>query len=218
MTTTMLHRPAPRRDVVPLWLLVAIIVAALCSGVFGWVVTTRSSSAESDAADTAQVANRAVVERDATAGQAVDLATLVRDRCQAGAITDTNLCSAAAVVQAAPVPDVPDPQPGQDGAIGPAGDRGLPGVPGPPGPAGPQGFPGVPGAPGSQGPQGIPGDTGPAGPAGTPGAAGQDGQDGAPGEQGPTGATGPAGPAGQDGLDGCDAGQVRTDTGVCAPA
>lgn len=192
----------------------AIVVAVIAMLVLSWAVALRSSAAETDSAAVAVVANRAVVERDATAGQAVDLATLVRDRCQAGAITDTDVCSAAAVVRASPVPAVAEPVPGDDGPIGPSGERGLPGL-SPPciydlgqcrGETGPAGAPGSPGPPGPIGPAGAPGADGEPGPAGPLGPLGPQGSQGSPGAPGLPGADstipGPQGPAGPPGVPG----------------
>jgi hypothetical protein len=198
MTATML--PRPHRQVRPLspWLLPgALVLVAVAVSALGFSVGDRASTAEQAKVQTDQVVNTVTAERDATAGQAVDLATLVRDRCEAGAIGDTDVCSAAAVVQAAPVPAVPGPpgDPGTPGAAGPTGAAGttppclfLPsqcvGPPGPPGPPGRDGadstVPGPPGAdstvPGPQGPPGrdgadstVPGPQGPPGPPGPPG-------------------------------------------------
>lgn len=193
----------------------ALVACGVAVSVLGWSLADRTSAAETEQVSTQQVANTVTAQRDATAGQAVDLATLVRDRCTAGAITDTAVCSAAAVVQAQPVPVVGPT--GQPGATGAPGSQGPPGVT--PacvysptqcvGPAGPQGPAGPTGAPGAS--STVPGPQGPAGADST-----------VPGPQGPAGADstvpGPQGPAGEAGRDGCDAGQVRDpDTGVCVP-
>jgi hypothetical protein len=205
--------PPERRQVAPRWLVPAIVVAVVVVSSLGWTVSARASSAETDASTVSTIANTAVAQRDATAGQAVDLAELVRERCRSGAIVDTEVCSAAAVVAANPVPEVGPPgAPGADGAIGPQGERGLPGLPGPPGPPG---LDGAPGPIGPQGPAGPAGKDGATGPAGAPGA---DGQGGATGPAGPAGATGPTGPAGPRGADGCDAGTTRDGSGACVPA
>jgi Collagen triple helix repeat (20 copies) len=225
--------PTGRRAVPPRGLGAAIVVAVLVVCALSWVITSRAGAAESDAEQTAQVATTVTQQRDATAGQAIDLATMVRERCTVGAIVDTEVCSAAAVVQAVPVPAVPGPagQPGRDGTvgpIGPAGERGVPGmtppcywepaqcrgVGGAPGPAGPRGEPGQTGPAGVPG-VGLEGPAGPPGPRGEPGADGSDGRngsDGAPGPAGPTGATGPTGPPGPQGP-GC--GNVDLLTGEC---
>lgn len=197
MTAMTLHPPRRERPLSP-WLLPAcLVIVAVAVALLGLEIGQRASSAEAAKVETDQVVTTVTAERDATAGQAVDLATLVRDRCQAGAIADTDLCSAAAVVEADPVPTVPGP-PGPAGIQGPQGSQGLTppcfftvaqcqGPAGPPGPQGPAGQDGEDST--------VPGPQGPAGPAGVDG---QDGADGAPGPQGEVGPQGPAGPPGQD--------------------
>jgi Collagen triple helix repeat (20 copies) len=218
--TAQLSRP-PRsrrtREGTPRWLPWALVAAVALVASLGWVQSAVASTAQTDQAATVVVADTAVAQRDATAGQAVDLATLVRERCVSGAIVDVEVCGAAAVVVAQPVPAVSGPV-GPQGSAGQTGPAGLDGVPGlappclttpaqcvgPPGPAGPQGPAGVDGqdgAPGAAGSAGTPGSDGAIGPAGPAGADGRDGQDGA------------AGPAGRDG---CDAGR-DPDTGECIP-
>lgn len=214
---TAMTPPRPRagdpRNLSP-WLLPGALVAvAVAVAALGFQLGDRTSAAEQDAAVTADVANTVTAQRDATASQAVDLAQLVRDRCQAGLIADTDLCSAAAVVRAQPVPEVMS----APGAVGPAGERGVPGL-SPPCLSEPAQCRGSVGSPGPTGPAGPPGSTGPQGPAGVDGldgesgAGGQDGRDGVDGAAGAPGPSGPAGPAG------CDAGLVRDEAGGCAPA
>jgi hypothetical protein len=222
MTTTAPLSPRPRnlrgRESMPRWMPWALVVAVALVVSLGWVQSAVASTAQTDQAATTVVADTAVAQRDATAGQAVDLATLVREHCVSGVIVDVEVCGAAAVVVAQPVPAVSGPT-GPQGSPGQRGPAGLDGVPGlapacsvtptqcvgPPGPAGPEGPAGVDGqdgVTGPAGPAGTPGSdgaTGPAGPAGADGRDGRDGQDGA------------AGPAGRDG---CDAGR-DPDTGQC---
>lgn len=186
------------------WLLPGALVAvAVAVAALGVQLGDRTAEAEQDAAVTAGVASTVTAQRDATANQAIDLAQLVRDRCQAGLIADTDLCSAAAVVRAQPVPEV------MSGAVGPAGERGVPGL-SPPCLSEPDQCRGSVGSPGPAGPAGSQGPDGVDGLDGEPGVDGRDGQDGRDGADGPTGPAGPAGPAG------CDAGLIRDASGTCA--
>lgn len=202
MTTTDQHsHPHPRaREAMPRWLPLALLGAVVLVGALGFANSTAASDAQTGQADTQQVVDTVTAQRDATAGQAVDLATLVRQRCSGGQITDTGLCSAAAVVEAQPVPEV-----------GPPGKQGAPGPAGPPGVT-----PACVSAPtqcvGPAGPPGPAGATGPAGPAGPVGAPGRDGEDGADGADSTV--PGPQGPQGEPGRDGCS---VDPDTGTCVP-
>jgi hypothetical protein len=228
MTTTVEHslpRPPQLDPEPPNWtraLVPAIVAAVALVSVLAWAMSARTSAAEIDASDSAVVADVVTAQRDATAGQAVDLATLVRVRCADGVIRDDAVCSAAAVVQAQPVPEVPPPgEPGMDGSAGPAGPAGAAGL-SPAclfepaqcrGPAGPSGADGAPGVDGEDGTDGA------TGPAGADGADGLDGTDGADGADGAVGPAGPAGPMGPAGPAGCDFGLVRDETGTCvAPA
>ncbi|MDN5931546.1 MAG: hypothetical protein L0I24_10870 [Pseudonocardia sp.] len=116
-------------------------------------------------------------QRDAAAGQAVNLSQQILAECDAGRLVG-QICDAARGVVADPIPGVPG-RPGEPGAPGAPGAPGQPGVPGPPGPVGPPG---------------------PAGADSTiPGPAGQDGQDGTNGTDGVPGADGAPGMDGADG-------------------
>lgn len=204
----------------------AIALFAVLTLSTGWFVASRSQEAETQNVDLSAGKVVAEQQRDATAGQALDLAAVLKAACDApGAIPAeyTGACTKAVQVQREPIPPVPGPagdpgangldgRPGLDGADGAVG---IPGPPGPVGPAGPKGEPGL----SVIGPQGP---VGPQGPAGQDGAPGTDGADGEPGPQGPPGAdgqdgdTGPQGPQGPAGPEGCGAGEIRDPAdGVC---
>lgn len=148
---------------VPVWALVALLALAAATVGVGYYLSQRTATAEGALPAVTQ-------QRDAAAGQAVDLAALIDQACRTGSIPPqyAAACLKAAQVQAQPIP-------------GPAGDRGIPGVPG---------VPGAPGAPGVSPPclatptqcQGTPGSPGSPGASGSPGA---EGAPGAPGEDAP---------------------------------
>jgi hypothetical protein len=180
------------------WLLLALTIAAAAVG----LVMVRQSTDTQTANDSlTQERDVATGQRDATAGQALDLAAIIAGACETGDIPLQYLaaCMRAVQVQAEPIPPVPGAR-GATGATGATGAAGL---------TPPCYFE----------PRQCRGEDGAAGQPGTPGAPGQpgaDGADGAPGEDGADGQDGATGPAGPPG---CDAGTTRDDTGACvAPA
>jgi hypothetical protein len=192
---TTMHSPRAR-ETVPRWLVAAIAITAATAIGSGWLVTSRTSSAEETSVATEGARVEAVAQRDATADQAVDLAELVSQACGGGTVP-ARVCATADQVKAQPIPG-PAGTPGAPGDQGPSGPQGLPGAPGAdgaglPGAAGADGAPGAAGADGPPGPAGDAGPAGPAGPAGAQGPAGADGRDGA---QGPVGPSGPSCPDG----------------------
>lgn len=160
-------------------------------------------------------------QRDATGGQAADLAADVQAACRTELLQGP-VCDTADDVAADPIIGPPgargrlgEPgQAGRAGGVGPAGgvgERGGIGDPGAPGESitGPGGEAGQAGSPGERGPGGDPGESieGPGGPRGEPGESIQ----GPPGESitgpaGPPGESiqGPPGPAGAPGMPGRD--------------
>lgn len=114
-------------------------------------------------------------QRDAAAGQVIDLATQIQQQCAAGRLdADGPLCTQADVAVVEPIPGAPG-VPGSDGA---------PGLPGRDGADGRDGAPGTDGAPGVNGTAGTPGLDGAPGSDGAPGEPGEDGQDGTDGTPG----------------------------------
>lgn len=136
------------------YLIVALVVFAI-AGVLA--LTSRGSSTE--------------IQRDAAAGQVLDLASQIQAECAAGRLAGA-LCTQADDAVAEPIPGAPG-LPGADGA---------PGIPGRPGIDGQDGAPGAPGAPGADGAPGVPGQSGAPGLNGKDGADGRDGAAGPPGE------------------------------------
>lgn len=189
MTMAMQHPPG--RETVPRWLVVAIAITAATAIGSGWLVTSRTSSAEQTATSTEGARVEAVAQRDATADQAVGLAELVSRACGGGTVP-ADVCRTADQVKAKPIPGPA----GAAGDQGPSGPQGLPGAVGLPGLAGQGGAAGAAGLTGGQGPAGDKGDPGPAGPAGSQGAAGADGRDGQDGATGAQGEPGPSCPPG----------------------
>lgn len=96
----------------PRWLPWAIGVVVLAALGVGYLVTTTSSTAQTDK-------KVAVDQRDATAQQATTLADQVAAACAAGGATAADLQRVGACQQAAQVQSTPVPQPGPKGDTGP---------------------------------------------------------------------------------------------------
>lgn len=158
---------------------VALVVLGLAA-IATTLTLTRSATEATDRVESV------TTERDATADQLTDLATLIGQACTSGTIPAQyrQACAEAQQVQSQPIP-------------------GAPGADGPPGPAGPPGRDGDSPACLSE-PAQCRGSDGQDGSDGVAGAPGDPGQPGEPGPAGPVGEPGPAGPAGQQ----CTAPQV----------
>lgn len=163
---------------------IGTVVTLVVLGLAAIATTLTLTRSATEATD--QVEQR-TEERDATADQLTDLATLIGQACTSGTIPAEyrQACAEAEQVQSQPIPGRPgaDGPPGPAGPAGPQGPAGRDGV-GPACLADPAQCRGVNGLDGSDGVDGAPG---------------APGQPGEPGPAGPVGEPGPAGPAGQDG-------------------
>lgn len=112
--------PQARRDLVfPRWLpwvIIGVVAAALLAG---YLLTRQSATAQTDNAALQGDKQALARNLDATAGQALDLASLIAQACSAGTVPTQyqGACTKAAAVQAQPIPGTP----GVPGAAGPAG-------------------------------------------------------------------------------------------------
>jgi hypothetical protein len=94
---------SPRvRDPAPSWLRAGIVAMAIVASLVGWAVAARADAAWTEAQRAAAVANAEAHDADLSDARAEriesqrdGLASLVRYRCDTGAITDRQLCDAA---------------------------------------------------------------------------------------------------------------------------